>query len=229
MPMKSQPPRRRRGVILTLQGWQRLQVAKRQSEIQEKSGNSYTLEELSDRTHLSFNTLTRIQRRQVAVDRQSLEYYFNAFNLTLNADDYTKLAANNLESQQIFTLKGQVPLNSPFYIDRPPIELLCYESILQPGALIRIKAPKLMGKTSLMARILQQARMHRLKTIILNLQLADAQVFTDLTRFLQWFCAIVTRNLGLPNRLNEYWNEVFGSNYNCTDYFENYIATLNRL
>jgi hypothetical protein len=29
--------------------------------------------------------------------------------------------------------------------------------------------------------------------------------------------------LELPNRLNEYWDEVFGSNYNCTDYFENYL------
>ena len=49
--------------------------------------------------------------------------------------------------------RGQVPLNSPFYIERPPTELICFEEILQPGALIRIKAPRQMGKTSLMARI----------------------------------------------------------------------------
>jgi hypothetical protein len=51
-------------------------------------------------------------------------------------------------------LKGEVPLDSPFYVERPPIERLCYETIVQPGALIRIKAPKQMGKTSLMLRIL---------------------------------------------------------------------------
>jgi class 3 adenylate cyclase len=80
-----------------------------------------------------------------------------------------------------------------------------------------------MGKTSLMARILQSARVEGLKTVPLSLQLADSAVFTDLNRFLQWFCAVVTRRLGLPNRVIEYWDEIFGSNYNCTDYFENYL------
>ncbi len=225
MSFANQSPKRKRGVILTLQGWQRLQVAKRQSEQQENSGNPYTLEELSDRTNLSPNTLTRIQRRQIAVDRQSLESYFSAFRLTLSLNDYTKLDADPVESPQKVTLKGkgQVPLNSPFYIERGLIELNCYETILQPGALIRIKAPKQMGKTSLMARILQQARVQGYKTVPLSFQLADAKVFTNLSRFLQWFCAIVTRSLRLPNQLTEYWDDIFGSNYNCTDYFENYL------
>ncbi len=221
--MTNPQPKRRRGVVLTLQGWQRLLEAKRQSEIQENSSNAYTLEDLSERTSLSPNTLTRIQRRQVAVDRQSLEFYFNAFNLTLTPSDYTKLGLDQIESRHRATLKGQVPLDSPFYVERPPIEWLCYETILQPGALIRIKAPKQMGKTSLMARILQSARVEGLKTVPLSLQLADSAVFTDLNRFLQWFCAVVTRRLGLPNRVIEYWDEIFGSNYNCTDYFENYL------
>ncbi len=225
MQIGNQPAKRRRGVILTLQGWQRLQAAKRQSEIQDNSGNAYTLEELRDRTSLSPNTLTKIQRRQVAVDRPSLESYFKAFNLSLNPSDYTKLDPENVESRERVKLKGQVPLDSPFYVERPQIEWLCYETILQAGALIRIKAPKQMGKTSLMARILQNGRIQGFKTVTLSFQLADTTVFTDLTRFLKWFCAIVTRSLGLPNRLNEYWDDIFGSNYNCTDYFENYLLT----
>jgi class 3 adenylate cyclase len=223
MQIGNQPAKRKRGVILTLQGWHRLQAAKRQSEIQDNSGNAYTLEELRERTTLSPNTLTKIQRRQVAVDRPSLESYFKAFNLSLNPSDYTKLDPDNVESRERVKLKGQVPLDSPFYVERSPIEWLCYETILQPGALIRIRAPKQMGKTSLMARILQNARVQSFKTVTLSFQLADTTVFTDLTRFLQWFCAIVTRSLGLPNRLNEYWDDIFGSNYNCTDYFENYL------
>lgn len=223
MSIENQPSKRKRGVILTVQGWSRLQTAKRQSEIQENAGNLYTLEELRDRTSLSINTLTRIQRREIAVDRHSLESFFSAFKLTLNPSDYTKQERENLENQHRITLKGQVPLNSPFYVERPPIELLGYETILQPGALIRIKAPKQMGKTSLMARILSSARTQGYKTVTLSFQLADATVFSNLTRFLQWFCAIVSRNLGVPNQLAEYWDDIFGSNYNCTDYFENYL------
>ncbi|NET62501.1 MAG: protein kinase, partial [Symploca sp. SIO2E6] len=53
--------------------------------------------------------------------------------------------------------EGQVSLDSPFYIERPPIEPDCYETIVQPAALIRVKAPRQMGKSSLMSRILHQA------------------------------------------------------------------------
>jgi class 3 adenylate cyclase len=223
--MLNQLSKRKRGVILTLAGWQRLQAAKQQLEMQKNFGISYTLEQLSEQTHLSSNTLTRIHNRKVAVDRHSLEAYFSAFNLSLSPNDYTQVLPSNFNftSSSRTTLKGQVPLNSKFYINRQPIEQLCYETIVQLGALIRIKAPKLMGKTSLMARIIAEARVQGYKTVTLSFQLADSTVFSDLTRFLQWFCAIVSRKLGLANQIAEYWDDIFGSNYNCTDYFENYL------
>lgn len=221
--MTSQPLRRKRGVILTLRGWQRLHNVQRQLEIQENAGNPYTLEEIQTLTGLSPNTIVKVQRREVPVDRQSLERYFSALNLTLGANDYTKPDSDTIESRSRVMLNDEVPLNSPLYIERVPIEQLCYETIEQPGALIRIKAPKLMGKTSLMIRILDFARGQGFKTVTLSLQLADASVFATLNQFLQWFCAVVSRNLRLPNRLGEYWDDVFGSNYNCTDYFESYL------
>jgi serine/threonine protein kinase len=119
--------------------------------------------------------------------------------------------------------EGQVDLASAFYINRPPIEDRCTETITQPGALIRIKAPRQMGKTSLMARILYQATQAGYKTVPLSLQLADAKVFTDLEKFLRWLCASVGRRLGLANKLNDYWDDIFGSKYNCTSYFEEYL------
>jgi AAA-like domain len=57
----------------------------------------------------------------------------------------------------------------------------------------------------------------------LSLQLADAKVFTDLEKFLRWLCASVGRRLGLANKLNDYWDDIFGSKYNCTSYFEEYL------
>jgi hypothetical protein len=65
---------------------------------------------------------------------------------------------------------GQVPLGSVFYVERPPIELQCYEEILQPGALIRIKALRQMGKTSLMSRVLDYAANQGCQTVRLNLR-----------------------------------------------------------
>ena len=43
---------------------------------------------------------------------------------------------------------GNVPLNSPFYRPRPPIETKCYRLIDHANAVLRIKAPRQMGKTS---------------------------------------------------------------------------------
>lgn len=118
---------------------------------------------------------------------------------------------------------GQVDVNSQFYVERPPIEERCYQTILQPSALIRIKAPRQMGKTSLMARILHHASCQDYRTVPLTFQLVDKTVFANLDKFLKWFCAYVGRELHIPNQLDDYWDEIFGSKVNCKDYFEKYL------
>jgi len=119
--------------------------------------------------------------------------------------------------------EGQVDVASVFYVERPPIESRCHETIIQPGALVRIKAPRQMGKTSLMARLLNYCNKHGYRTVPLSFQLADSKIFADLDKFLRWFCASVGRRLRLPNQLNDYWDEIFGSKDNCTAYFEEYL------
>jgi hypothetical protein len=70
---------------------------------------------------------------------------------------------------------GQVPLNSAFYVERPPIETDCYEAIFRTDALIRVKAPRQMGKSSLMKRILHHAEQQGYQTVCINFQQADAE------------------------------------------------------
>ena len=118
---------------------------------------------------------------------------------------------------------GIVPLNSLFYIERPPIEERTYAEISKPGSLIRIKAPRHIGKTSLMHRILAHARQIGLRTVLLSLQQADSQVFTSLDKFLRWLCANVSRQLNLESKLDNYWDEDIGSKVSCTLYFQEYL------
>lgn len=115
---------------------------------------------------------------------------------------------------------GQVRLASAFYIERSPYEELCYKEIGVPGALIRIKAPRQMGKTSLMARILYIAKDLGYRTVPLSFQHADAAVFTSLDRLLKWFCSRISRKLHLSERIDDRWSDYFGSKDNCTAYFE---------
>ena len=110
-------------------------------------------------------------------------------------------------------------LLSWFYVERPPIEERCYQEILQPGALIRIKAPRQMGKTSLMARILYKAREHGYQTVPLSFQLAERAAFTNLDTFLRWLCESVGRRLHRLNQLDAYWL-TYGSKDKTTAYFE---------
>ncbi|MEH1833817.1 MAG: AAA-like domain-containing protein [Nostoc sp.] len=118
---------------------------------------------------------------------------------------------------------GSVPLNSFFYIERPPIEERTYAEINKPGSLIRIKAPSKMGKTSLMHRILTHAKQTGVYTVQIGLQRADSQVFTSLEKFLRWFCANVSRQLNLEIRLDDYWDEDIGSKVSCTLYLQEYL------
>ncbi len=117
-----------------------------------------------------------------------------------------------------------VPLNSPFYVERPPMEERCYQEILTPSALIRIKAPQQMGKTSLLLRVLKEAEERQgYRTINLNLEIAERDLLSSLEKFLKWFCAIVGKKLNLKNELAERWDDTLGNNLNCEAYFEEYL------
>ena len=123
-------------------------------------------------------------------------------------------------------VEGPVPPNSPFYILRPNVEALGMKSIVKPGALLRIKAPRLMGKTSLVYALLAFVEAQDCATVYLDLRSIDRAIANDLERLLRWLCASVCRQLKLPNRLADYWDsEIFGSNDNCTAYFEEYLLS----
>lgn len=232
--MNRQTHKRRRGVILTQQGLQKLLAAKSEAEFQHNSGNRYTLEALCDRTGLSVDSLMKVLKCETGVDKQTLKCCFRAFDLVLEPRDYfwpepppsEALASNSTKPPKDLEPEfpeGQVPLDSAFYVERPRVEAECYRTIAHLGALIRIKAPRRMGKTSLMARILDQAAQQGYRIVPLSFQMADKAIFQDLDKFLQWFCASVALGLQLPNRLADYWDQLFGSKVCCKMYFEQYL------
>jgi hypothetical protein len=227
--------RRKRGVILTRLGLQKFQAAKSQAEMMDNGDRRYTLEDLSEMTGVSMDTLTKVFACESGVDKQTLKQCFRTFDLVLESQDY-QLPESAAESapETLLTIpggsklsfelpEGQVPLHSIFYIDRPPVENACYRAIADPGALIRIKAPRRMGKSSLMARVLRYAEQQGQQTVLISFRLADKAIFQDLERFLRWFCANVSLGLNLPNRVGDYWDELFGDKISCKMYFEQYL------
>ena len=119
---------------------------------------------------------------------------------------------------------GSVPLDSSFYLERNGIESLCYQTLKNPAALIRIKAPKLMGKTSLARRIVAEGIRQNYQGVYLDLGSVNKEVITNLDKFLRWLCCKVSLELELDNQVDSAWNTSFlGSNDNCTAYFKKYI------
>ena len=114
-------------------------------------------------------------------------------------------------------------INSSFYVQRSVLEPLAYREILKPGGLLRIKAPRQMGKTSLVLRLIAYAQMQGMVPVLLDLQSADRRVFEKLNDFLRWLCIQVSRQVNLEPQLDEYWDEESGSKSSCNVYFQMYL------
>ena len=141
-------------------------------------------------------------------------------------DRFSRIETNDASALPVVLSElpeGPVDLASVFYVERPPVESRCYETILHTGALIRIKAPRQMGKTSLLDRICDQAKQRYYKVVRLNFLKAEEAIFSSLDRFLRWFCAFISQELKLPGQPKDYWDEDRGSIVNCTTYFQEQV------
>ncbi len=119
--------------------------------------------------------------------------------------------------------EGAVRIGSDFYIPRSPQQEQCFKAIAMPHALLRLKSPDRMGKSSLLVRVLEEARRLDSRTTWLDLQKCDRKFFENMDRFLQWFCAVIGRDLGVKAKPTDDWDEMFGANSNCEEFFERYL------
>lgn len=168
-------------------------------------------------TKLSKATGEKLTKRSF---RGALERHWLA--RTSQEDKSPRAVSIHTPPASLFELRSVSP-TQPYYIERPPTESRCFEAITKPGALIRIKAARKMGKTWLVDRLLHFAKQQDYAIVPVNLLRIESAVISDLERFLKYFCTRVTRQLGIENRLGDYWDKELGSNTSCTEYFESYI------
>ncbi len=149
--------RRKRGVVLTPQGFQKLHTAKYEAEIWENSGNHYTLEALSSRTGLDPNTLMKVFDCQVGIDKRTLKRCFEAFNLLLEPSDYqlpqSNEAFSGLQQIQHQIDWGKAPDVSVFYGRREELAKLEEWIIQERCRLVTILGMGGIGKTWLSVKL----------------------------------------------------------------------------
>ena len=112
--------------------------------------------------------------------------------------------------------------NGYFYIVRSRLEQRCYEEVMKAGTLIRIKSPERMGKSMMMGRVLEYASQQGYRRAVINLRDAK-EFFTDINKFLLWFCAYIGYSLEIKQRPEDIWKGFLGANTNCTKYVEKFF------
>ncbi|MBD2493821.1 AAA-like domain-containing protein [Nostoc sp. FACHB-280] len=248
MNLQQHKTKRRRGVVLTSTGIQRLQEAIISWEILKNQGYRLTLEELSKQVNISTKTLSRLWSLSKGVDQKTLKLCFSAFNLKLREEDYTVLNGENetkildVVSKKSFLQKDNLPqlshdqieqywsypngpitLDSPLYIERPPIEELVCREITRPGCVIRIRAPRQMGKSSLVLRLLAFANLKKYRTVNINCHQIDHHCLTDLNKLLRCLCWKIAQQLEIEPNLDDEWDEEVGYKLSCSFYLQKYI------
>ena len=113
---------------------------------------------------------------------------------------------------------GAVPLDSEYYLRRPADNEL-QAAVSKRESIILIKGARQMGKTSLLARGLQQARELGFKTVSTDLQKFNAESFRSVDRLYQAMGESMADQLGLPLTPAEGWDPRRGPNAN----FERYV------
>ncbi|RCJ32463.1 hypothetical protein A6770_18805 [Nostoc minutum NIES-26] len=142
--------------------------------------------------------------------------------LSITEGSFTKEQHENLEYCCSYP-DGPVSLDSPLYIERPPLEKLVYQEITQPGCVIRIHAPREMGKSSLVLRLLAFAQQQEYHTIKLDCDQMDTSCLSNLDQFFRCFCWRVATELGIDPQLDTYWDKEIGSKLSCSFYLKNYL------
>lgn len=145
----------------------------------------------------------------------------NSASLSRLQDVEESISAHSNEAINEETLSSTKLINmvDSLYIERPPIEFRCYEVALQPGTLIRIKAPRQRGKTLLLKNILNYTQSQECRTAYLNLLQPEEGIVQNLDTFLRWFCHALGQQLEQVHSFD--WDGDFGSNSNCTRYLKN--------
>jgi hypothetical protein len=238
--METRPLKRHRGYILSETGRHKLQV--QLAQLESKRGYKFTLSilaqhaQLVDQQGLHSTMIKKILEQQIGVDGRSLKTLFHALELELKPQDYhsatqqedlVQLVGSSheqaIELKQIQSPEfpgGPVPLNSLYYIEQTVLQSRASAEMGQPGGLIRIKAPRKMGKSSFTLRVLHQAQSLGYRVLQVDLQRADEAVFASIDRFLRWFCTILSYQLDLLPTLDDHWDAEAGSKVSSTIYLQ---------
>jgi len=122
---------------------------------------------------------------------------------------------------------GTVPLDSKYYIERED-DAKCYRNLSQKYSLIRIKAPRQYGKTSLLARLILKAKEQNYSVVSFNFQEFDRPILSDLNELLEFICDMIAIDLDIEINLNPRLLKRLTPKTKATKYIQKILSTLDK-
>ena len=153
----------------------------------------------------------------------------------INKNTTTFPSANLLSQNQNNSIATEITLDRPvfdryFYIERSNEEE-AFKELNKPAGLIKIEGTKNVGKTLLIARLLDRLS-DSTYGVEIDLNLACDRR-KDPNDFLLWICRFVTKKLGLRvpsgDSWDKLWDEDLGGIVNADSYFEKYLLKLEQI
>jgi hypothetical protein len=113
-------------------------------------------------------------------------------------------------------------VHSRYYIERDG-DQIALDAIQQQGVTITIKGPRQMGKSTLLNNIVECALGAGKKVTMLDFQLMEMSTLSNPRAFYQQFCRWLSSELGLSDRVDQYWKEPLGNPKICSNYVSEYL------
>jgi hypothetical protein len=118
--------------------------------------------------------------------------------------------------------EGTMDPQSKYYVERPG-DWVARSAIQRQGETITIKAPRQMGKSSLLLRIMEQATKMNKRVVFFDFQQFDKSALRQADSFFRQFCSWLTYKLIMQDRVDTYWKIPLGNIQRCTSYVEEYV------
>ena len=183
------------------------------------------------------NTITHrissIRQKFDAIDRKDLIYLFNKFkpeSVSERARKYAGIVEPSIVYEVNYPECSEV-LHSPFYIQRDDIDKRSQNLLDRQGCLIKIKAPKQMGKTSLINRLFDRATKQGNYIVYYDFSFVDVDTLNNIDSFFYSLSAyiaeevsdITNKDFSLAN-----WNENNSLTTECTKFLKKILKEIDR-
>src|SRR5262249_21532538 len=124
-----------------------------------------------------------------------------------------------LDAGGLEVLGGAVPLDSPYYIERP-IDEDAHDAVAQRAGLVLVKGARQVGKSSLLARALDRPRRAGARVAFSDVQAMSRDDLRSAEAFFQALGCSLADQIGLRSSIHAQWNDQDSPNTNFSRYIQ---------